>query len=66
MIDHSLLLPVMTDEELESGIQVAIQYDVASVCIKPYYLNRCAERLAGRPFSPAPSLAFPTAGIRPL
>ncbi len=43
MIDHSLLNPVMTDQVLEEGLQVAIQYDVASVCIKPYYLRRCAR-----------------------
>ena len=52
MIDHSLLGPVMTDEELESGIQIAIQYNVASICIKPYYLQRCA-RAAGAHHSPA-------------
>ena len=46
MIDHSLLNPVMTDEELESGCAVALEYDVASVCIKPYYLKRCAELLS--------------------
>ncbi|MBC7256987.1 MAG: deoxyribose-phosphate aldolase, partial [Chloroflexi bacterium] len=35
MIDHSLLNPVMTDRELEEGCQIALKYDVASVCIKP-------------------------------
>ena len=36
MIDHSLLHPTMTDAELEAGCKVAAQYQVASVCIKPY------------------------------
>jgi deoxyribose-phosphate aldolase len=47
MIDHSLLHPTMTDKELEDGCRIAIQYRVASVCIKPYYANRAAELLKG-------------------
>ena len=31
MIDHSLLNPVMTDEQLEEGCQVALDYKVSSV-----------------------------------
>ena len=62
MIDHSLLLPVMTDDELENGIQVAIQYDVASICIKPYYLNRCARALAGTTVQPSTVIGFPHGG----
>ncbi|HUL79638.1 MAG TPA: deoxyribose-phosphate aldolase, partial [Vicinamibacteria bacterium] len=33
MIDHSLLRPVLTVEELEAGCRLAREYDVASVCI---------------------------------
>ena len=62
MIDHSLLGPVMTDEELENGLRVAIQYDVASVCIKPYYLRRCAEALAGTTVQPSTVIGFPHGG----
>jgi len=36
MIDHSLLHPTMTDQELEDGCRLAAKYGVASVCIKPY------------------------------
>jgi len=36
MIDHSLLHPTMTDEELRLGCELAVSYDTASVCIKPY------------------------------
>jgi len=35
MIDHSLLHPTMTEEDLRMGCEVAIQYKTASVCIKP-------------------------------
>jgi len=47
MIDHSLLHPTMTDKELEDGCAIAKKYDVASVCIKPYYVRRAAELLRG-------------------
>ncbi len=36
MIDHSLLNPALTVEELEAGCRLALPYDVASVCILPY------------------------------
>ena len=62
MIDHSLLNPVLTDEELESGCRVALQYDVASVCIKPYYLARCAELLAGSTVAASTVIGFPHGG----
>src|SRR6185295_12952827 len=45
MIDHSLLHPTMTDQELDDGCKQAIRYGVASVCIKPYAVKRAAELL---------------------
>lgn len=47
MIDHSLLHPTLTDAELREGCAVALRYDVASVCIKPYAVPLAAELLAG-------------------
>lgn len=47
MIDHSLLHPTLTDQELEDGCQLAVKYGVASVCIKPYAVRRAAKLLAG-------------------
>jgi deoxyribose-phosphate aldolase len=47
MIDHSLLHPTMTDQELEDGCRLAAQYGVASVCIKPYAVQRAVELLQG-------------------
>jgi deoxyribose-phosphate aldolase len=47
MIDHSLLHPTITDAELEAGCAVAVQYQVASVCIKPYAVKRAVELLRG-------------------
>jgi len=47
MIDHSLLHPTMTDQELEDGCRLAATYGVASVCIKPYAVKRAAVLLRG-------------------
>jgi deoxyribose-phosphate aldolase len=47
MIDHSLLQPTLTDQELESGCRLAAQYRVASVCIKPYAAKQAAKLLKG-------------------
>ena len=59
MIDHSLLNPTIPAAELEVGIDVALRYDVASVCIMPYYLRRCAERLAGSSVKSSTTIGFP-------
>ena len=45
MIDHSLLHPAMTDQELEDGCRLAANYGAASVCIKPYFVSRATELL---------------------
>lgn len=62
MIDHSLLSPTLTEDQLEQGLDLAIAYDVASVCIMPYYLMRCAERLAGTNVKPSTTIGFPHGG----
>jgi deoxyribose-phosphate aldolase len=62
MIDHSLLRPTLTVDELEQGILLAKKYDVASVCIMPYYLRRCAELLAGSTVAPSTTIGFPHGG----
>jgi deoxyribose-phosphate aldolase len=46
-IDHSLLHPTMTDQELEDGCKLAAKYGVASVCIKPYAVRSAVEWLRG-------------------
>ena len=62
MIDHSLLNPTIPDRELEEGIQLALAYDVASVCIMPYYLKRCAELLQGSTVKASTTIGFPHGG----
>ena len=62
MIDHSLLNPVLTDKDLEAGSQLAAEYRVASVCILPYYLKRCAQILKGSGVKASTTIGFPHGG----
>ena len=62
MIDHALLIPSLTTDELETGCQIAVDYDVASVCIMPYYMKRCAEILRGSFVKTSTTIGFPHGG----
>lgn len=59
MIDHSLLNPTLTTQELEDGCALAVRYNVASVCIMPYYLARSAELLVGTSVRASTTIGFP-------
>jgi deoxyribose-phosphate aldolase len=59
MIDHSLLQPTMTDQELEEGCRLAAKYQVAAVCIKPYFVKRAAELLQGANVAVGAVVGFP-------
>lgn len=45
MIDHSILHPTLTDEDLRRECEVARKYGVASVCVKPYAVKQAVEHL---------------------
>jgi deoxyribose-phosphate aldolase len=62
MIDHSLLNPTIIQEDLEKGCRLALEYNVASVCILPYYLKRCAEILRGSTVRASTTIGFPHGG----
>ncbi len=62
MIDHSLLNPTMTAEDLDTGIGIALAYDVASVCILPFAMKRCARKLAGSTVKAGATIGFPHGG----
>lgn len=47
MIDHSILHPTLTDEDLKRECEVAKKYNVASVCVKPYAVQQATEFLHG-------------------
>jgi deoxyribose-phosphate aldolase len=62
MIDHSLLNPVLTDAELESGLELAKKHGTASVCIKPYFVVRAAQVLRGSGVAVGTVVGFPHGG----
>jgi deoxyribose-phosphate aldolase len=61
-IDHSLLAPTMTDDEMAEGCKLAARYQVASVCIKPFAVNRAAHLLAKTGVFVGTTIGFPHGG----
>jgi deoxyribose-phosphate aldolase len=59
MIDHSLLHPTMTDEEIRQGCELARRYNVATACVKPYAIAMAREVLSGSTVGVCPVIAFP-------
>ena len=59
MIDHSLLHPTMTDAEILKGCEIAVKYDVATVCIKPYAVSMCRQALQGSSVKICSVIGFP-------
>lgn len=59
MIDHSLLHPALTDEELRAGCALAARYRVATVCIKPYAVKLAADCLRGTGVKVGTVVGFP-------
>ena len=62
MFDHALLSPALTQAELDAGCRLAVNYGVASVCIMPFGVARCAELLAGSPVKASTVIGFPHGG----
>jgi len=59
MIDHSILQPTHTDEDLKKQCAVAAKYKVASVCVKPYAVKQAVELLKGTGVEVGCVIGFP-------
>jgi len=59
MIDHALLHPTLTDEELASGCSLAHLYEVATVCVKPYHVDQAVKRLKASSVEVCTVIGFP-------
>lgn len=59
MIDHSILQPIHTDEDLKKQCAVAKKYDVASVCVKPYAVRQAVQLLSGSDVKVGCVIGFP-------
>jgi len=58
-IDHSLLRPELTLEEVLAGCDLAAAYRVASVCCRPLDVPHCRDALAGTEVAVGTVVGFP-------
>lgn len=58
-IDHSLLRPELTREDVIAGCALARKYNVASVCVKPCHVSLAAELLQGSTVEVGTVIGFP-------
>jgi len=59
VIDHSLLRPELTDQDVISGCELAKQYHVASVCVKPADVQLAVSLLKGSDVEVGTVIGFP-------
>ena len=59
MIDHSLLNPALTDQELKEGCEEALFFHVASACVKPCDVKQTAKYLQGSDVAVCGVIGFP-------
>jgi len=59
MIDHSILHPTHTDDDLKKQCAIAVKYDVASVCVKPYAVKDTVGLLRGSAVKAGCVIGFP-------
>ena len=58
-IDHSLLRPELTVDEVLAGCELAAAYRVASVCCRPLDVPACRDALAGSGVAVGTVVGFP-------
>jgi deoxyribose-phosphate aldolase len=58
-IDHSLLRPELTRAEVEAGVDVAIEWETATVCCRPADLSLVVSRLRRTVVGPTTVIGFP-------
>jgi deoxyribose-phosphate aldolase len=61
-IDHSLLRPELTRDDVIAGCALARKYHTASVCVKPCHVRLAAEQLAGSDVKVGTVIGFPHGG----
>jgi len=61
-IDHCLLRPTITEQELRKGCKLAEKYHTATVCVKPYHVKLTSEILANQDVKVSTVIGFPHGG----
>ena len=59
MIDHSILHPTFTDQDLGRHCDIAKKYDTATVCLKPYHVKPAKKILTGSDVGICAVIGFP-------
>ena len=59
MIDHTLLKPDATEQEIAQLCFEAKKYNFASVCVNPTWVSLCAQLLRGSPVKVCTVIGFP-------
>ena len=59
VIDHSLLKPELTEQEVIDGCKLAAKYNTATVCVKPCHVKLAAEVLKGSDVKVSTVIGFP-------
>ena len=59
VIDHSLLRPELTEQEVMDGCKLAAKYETATVCVKPCHVKLAAENLQGTNVIVSTVVGFP-------
>ena len=59
VIDHSLLKPELTEQEVIDGCKLAARYNTATVCVKPCHVKLAAESLKGTDVKVSSVIGFP-------
>jgi deoxyribose-phosphate aldolase len=62
MIDHAVLQPTQTDDDLRAACRLCVDVGTASVCVKPSMVQLTAELLAGSRVVPSTVIGFPHGG----
>lgn len=64
-IDHTLLRPDVTADEIDKLCSEAMEYGFASVCINPTWVKRAANNLRGSPVPVCTVIGFPLGATTP-
>jgi len=59
VIDHSLLKPELTEQDVIDGCRLAAKYHTATVCVKPCHVRLAAEVLNGTDVKVSTVVGFP-------
>ncbi len=65
LIDHALLNPDATPEQVEKFCQQAERFNFATVCVYPVYVKQAADLLYGKAPKVCTVIGFPTGATTP-